>query len=372
MKQQLWILNSALLGIFFATLTLLNFFYKELPVLNIQKVSAASTDEKKPESATPAVGVFDKIFQNDLFDTYVPAEIKAVKQSLVTPMPEPKINTVTPPPEPPKQDFVVPLNINVKGIIASSDESKNVAMITDETNKEELYHLGDKIKDAEIVKIAKDRVVLLRANGQLEIFALRKNDTLDPATNDKWKAIIRKVDDQVFEVDPFEFVKEIDSLGVFLERASIIGTAFADGQPTGIKIGTITPGDLGEILGLAQDDILVSVNGINCVELKNRIQIYDTVVATKLGNSVNVNLKRGDKNIDLTYKFTKLSRAKKVLPPGIKEGSQEQDLKMSRLQERDKNMRQFEKQHENKQRETIMEIRKRILENLRQRLQNRR
>jgi type II secretion system protein C len=367
MKQQLWILNSALLGLFVAVLIIMNFISKEPPILKISR--AVSTElEKKLSTATPLA--IEKIYQNDLFETYVATESKPIQQSLIVPVPEPKIPPIAIPPETPKSEFIQALTLTVKGIIASSNEQQNVAMIADETNKEALYHLGDKIKDAEIIKIARDRVVLLRANGQLEVFYLRKDDNTDPNTPDKWKEIIRKIDEQNIEIDPFTFVKEVDSLGAFLEKASISGTAYFNGLPVGMRVGTTAENELASQLGLKQDDVITAVNNFSCVDLKNRMEIYDKIVQTQVGENIKVSLKRANNDMTMTYKLARISKAKKPLPPGVKEG--EDALKMSRLQEREKSQRDFDKQHEQRQEETIMEIRRRILENLRNRMRDRR
>ena len=156
-------------------------------------------------------------------------------------------------------------------------------MIADETNKEGMYHLGEKIKDAQIIKIANNRVVLLRANGQQEVFYLRKEDLVDEqSVTDKWKYIVKRVDDQTFDIDPVSFSKEVNTLGSFIEHTSVIGTAYAAGKPIGIRIGKLQPQDTGTFLGLMENDIITSINDMAVTNAQNRLSVFDTITKAPL------------------------------------------------------------------------------------------
>jgi type II secretory pathway component PulC len=291
---------------------------------------------------------------------------------LVTPIPEPKQPTISLPPEPKKQDFIAALTITVKGIIIGDDEAKNVTMIEDETKKEGLYHLGDKIKDAQIIKIARNRIVFLRANGQQEIFFLRKDDPLlEPETDEKWNYIIKKTGDNSFEIDPFNFAHEVESLGNFIERISVIGTASQNGSPVGVRIGELEKDELGTRLGLEKNDIIVSINQFATADLKNRLSLYDKITAMNLNDSITAKVNRSGKDVILNYKLSTISKAKKrtfTAEPAPKQ----QPLKMSNNQEREKNVREFENRHgeTRNQQEAIAAIRQRLMQNLRTRLQD--
>ncbi|MBY0353083.1 hypothetical protein K2W90_01845 [Candidatus Babeliales bacterium] len=377
MKQQLWILNSSLLATFFAILVIAKLLKVEPPRVRMRR-SFAEKIEKKKE--TLPASSWEKIYQNDVFKTYVAKEFKPEKVSLVTPIPEPTSPEVKPAPEPKKQEFIDALNITLKGIIISSDELKSVVMIEDETQKEGLYHLGDKVKDAQIIKISRNRVVLLRANGQQEVFFLRKDDPeleLDAQGMDKWQYVVKKIDDTTYHVDPHNFKQAIDSLGNFIERASIVGTAYQKNVPIGIRVGALEKDELGHALGLQSYDIVLAINDMNTADVKNRIKIYDTITAMKLNSEFTVKLKRKEEDLVYTYKLSTISKAKKKIFTGKKpdeEGKKKEEaekLKMSKTQERENLIREFRKRHpQNDQRSAIAKIRQRLLENLRERLKN--
>jgi len=371
MKHQLWILNSTLLVLFLVAITLSDTLKKEPPVWRPKRIIIEELEKKKIPTVAPS---WEKIYQEDIFDTFVAQVITPAQQTLTTPIPEIKPAFIIPPPELKKQEFVAPLNVTLKGIIISADESRNVVMIADEANKEGMYHLGEMVKDAQIIKIARDRVVLLRANGQQDVFFLRKDDNLqDPTSPDRWKIAIKKFDDQHYDIDPREFGKEVGTLGSLLEHASVIGTAYHQGQPVGVRIGALAPNDVGAVLGLQQNDIITAINGISVADLQNRINIYNSITSMPLGDSVQVSLQRAEKNVMMTYRLAHIEKPKRYTTmPGIKMvGQPQQELAMSKLQQREKEIRDFNATHDNsRQQQTVMDIRKRLLENLQNRIRN--
>jgi type II secretion system protein C len=381
MKQDLWLANSSLVVVFLSALTLYNALEQEpLPFKPVVKIEQLAAVEKKKEEPAPTATAWEKIYQDDMFGTYIAPDVKPTKQSLITPIPEPKPPVIPPPPEPKKQEFIPPLTITVRGIIAGSDENKNVAMIADETNKEGMYHLGERVKDAQIIKIAHNRVVLLRANGQQEVFYLRKEDLVDEQTvTEKWKYIVKRIDDQTFDVDPISFTKEVDTLGSFIERTAVIGTAYATGKPMGLRIGKLQAQDTGTFLGLMENDIITSINDMDVSSAQNRLSVYDTITKAPLGTNIKVGIKRAGADVFFTYRLAKIDRPRKTFLFGVNPAAQAQQptqpetgLPMNRLQQREQTMRDFTAQHydPDKHKSAMMEIRERILNGLRQRLRN--
>ena len=375
MKQQLWIINSSFLGFFLLAYALTVFLKVESPQVRLPKKMSRDL-EKKKEAVIP-IGYWDPIFKNDIFNTYVVAEQSPVQKQLVTPVREIKEPAIVPPPPLPKQEFVDALKISIKGIIVADDESRNVAMIEDETQKESLYHLGDKIKDGQIIKIARSRVVILRANGQQEIFYLRKDDLkIALGDADRWQYIVKKTSDTSFQIDPDTFKLEAGSLGTFLDNCAIIGTVYKKGVPLGIRVGTLEKEDLGSMIGLQTNDIIIDVYSIPTGPMKNRIMIYDKIQELEIDSSFDVTIQRSGGMIKISYRLAKMNKSKQNLFPGdtkIGENKKDDaDLKSSKLQEREKSVREFQQNHNTaaQQQETIARIRERLLENLKSRLKD--
>ncbi len=377
MKQQMWLLNSSLLVLLLIAWIVSLLLYIESPLVKKNGFATIASASMIQESLL-APDHFDAIFTYDLFGAVVVSKQTGLgPKSFVTPVPEQPPIEEEEPPVPPKQEFIDPLPLTVKGIILSSDETHDVAMIEDETKKESLYHLGDAIKDGTIIKIVRDRVVILRTNGQQEIFFLRKDDVpRDMSSEAAWVNVVKKIDDHTFAIDRENFLKVVPSLGNFIERTSIIGTIYENGKPLGIRIGQLDPHEVGAMLGLKIGDIIVSINGVSVVEERNRLQIFEQIKTMSRGDQLMVRSIRDKKEETFTYKFATLQKAKEktFTGDGNKAGEKKPDqaLKMSKTQQREKQVRDFKKQHaENaQQQEAASKIRQRILDNLRSRMQN--
>jgi type II secretion system protein C len=370
MKQQLWILNFSLV-IMFAIMMFANMILKQKPPAIRRKMAIIEDIEKK--KITLSKEDTNKIYKQDIFGTYVYIPQKPMQQSFVTPIPVPKPPTTTPPPPPKKPTFIDPLKITLKGIIFSSDEHESIAMIADETGKEKNYYISDKIKDGYIIKIAKSNVVILRATGQQETFFLRKtDDALQKLDKDRWKHVIKKIDDQTYQIDPYSFTKQIPSLAALIESLSL-STAYQKGNPTGIRISKANKDDVGSVIGLAQNDIITSINNLDVTNIKNRIKIYDTIVDMKEGDNITLSLKRKNQDVTLHYKLKKITQPKKLFMPAGKDGKPS-TFKMSPQQQRAQKQKDFKKFHvippERKQ--IIQNIRERLLQNMKMRARNRR
>lgn len=368
MKLQLWIINSAFILVLICALVLSNLFKQDPPVIQIKPIVQKS-EIKSSANTTTTILNLEKIYQEDLFGTYVAPVIKAVKKSFITPIPEPQTITFNPPPEAPPANILPPLSISLKGIIAAADEQNSVVMIADESNKEKMYHLGDRLKDAEIIKISRNKVVALRSNGQQETFYLIKED-LSSQAPEKWNNIIKKTNAHSYKIDPYSFVEEVDTFGNFMEKAAILGVAYSRGNAIGVKIGDTKDCDVANNIGLIQGDIITSINGINTAASKDRTKIYDAITQMKIGNKFEVNLIRSGQNISITYELAKLERVfKKPLPAGVQENKAPSELPMNAIQERDRRIRDFSKLHGNNNRANQMsDLRRHLLENLHSRL----
>jgi len=365
MKQYLWILNSLLVLVFGFTLLLTSLLKQEAPPMRKEITPIEKIEKKK----LPIAISLERIYQHDIFDTYIPEEKRAIKEDLLKPIPEMLTPPITPPPAPPKQEFIAPLNIKLDGIISSDQEDNNVAMIADETNKEKIYRLADRIKDGQVLKISRNNVVILRANGQQEIFLLRK-EIEEPK---KWDYILKKIDENSYQIDPREFTKQIDSFGQFIEDF-FLGISYQDNKPIGIKIGKLQENDIATRLGLKENDIILSVNNIQLSEPKNRVNIYDRITEMTFGDSIKVELKRNNQDQIIDYKLKRIERPSELFfTQPAKETEAIPEFKLSREQEREKRIRDFEKLHKKPNHaEIIADIRKRLLQNMKQRIRDRR
>ncbi len=367
MKQFLWILNCWLVVLFILVSGVVYLLRQEPPPP--PKRAKRELDVPVSRRVAPTINL-EKIYQHDLFDTYSEREHAPEKENLVTPIPAMQRPTITQPPAIRKPEFLPPMNITLKGIIVSSDDNKSIAMIADETKREGIYHIGDKLQDAQVLKIARNRVVLLRSNGQQEVYHLRGEDTkLGGRVTKPFELTVRPTEENSFELDPEELKKEVETLGEFIE---ILGlrTAFESGKPVGIQVGTVNPNEVGSVLGLEKNDIITTINGISTDQQRNRLEIFDTVAALTYGDMVTVELTRGGSPLTLTFELKRLERPLEAIfglgGGDDREKEAREAMPMSKHQQREEAVRQFQQTHDPlPQEQMILDLRRRLLENMR-------
>ncbi|MCK4265027.1 hypothetical protein KAW80_01565 [Candidatus Babeliales bacterium] len=356
MKQELWQLNSSMLVIFFLILSTSIIIKQTIPSLRLPKqlLLEIPTEEHKDIK-------IEDIYTNDLFETYVPTT--AEEKQLINPIPEPRSHEALPLPAKLPVTLLPPLDIKLKGILFSSESMKNIALLEDETGKEQSYAVGEKIKDAQIAKIVPEKVIIFRNNGQQEIIYLKEKDEQIEGINEvNWSNTVNKVDDFEFTIDPSRFKTMVSSLGQLFEDLNLI-TAYKDDIPYGIRIGKLKEKTVGLVLGLREKDVITEVNNTKVIELKDRYQTLKSIVNTQINDEIIIKILRDKKNINLSYKLANLPLIKKSAFEKLR--AQKAGLfKLNRDQERSENVRSFDRKHPINRQQILEEIRKRILENI--------
>jgi len=374
-KQQLWIINSGLIVLGIIGISLTFIIKQELPTVKQRRRNTVITETKPQRLIINA----EKIYQNDLFDTFSPpAEPKPISKNLVTPIPQLSVKPSSSPTKNKKVDFIPPLDITIKGIVISKEAKNSIVMAADNTGKEQVYHIGDKINDGQVIKITKNQMMVIRANGQQETFSLRKNDVLQPGIS-SWDCAIKKIDSLLYHLDPVEITKTITSIGEVIEALDLCG-AYQDGKSIGLRIGSIKHHPLGEKLGLQSGDIITKVNDLPTTDSKERIAIYDALAALPMGGYIHLKITRDGKDIDLSYLLKRLDKPSPFSAPNDKkidnkDQAPENDLfKLSKDAQRQQNRRRFEQAHRTQEQHdaAISEMRKKMIDDMRNRAPNRR
>lgn len=373
-KQQLWIINSGLIVLAIIGIALSVLLKQDLPATQTRRRPLAPLEASKPRIiVTP-----EKIYQNDLFGTFTPpTEPQPVAKNLVTPIPQLSIKASKGQIKNAKVEFIPPLDITIKGIVMSPDPRNSIVMVADQTGKEQMYHIGDKINDAQVIKITKNQLLLIRSNGQQETFYLRKVDKLTPGIS-SWDAAIKKIDDSLYHIDPVEITKELTSVGEVIEALDICG-AYKNNVSLGLHIGLIKHHPLGEKLGLVSGDIITAINNLPLTDSKQRIAAYDAIAALPMGGYIHVTVTRDGKDINLSYLLKRIERPSPFSSPDKKADSKEEapgeDLfKLSKDAQRQQVRRHFEHAHRSQEQheEAVSEMRKKMLDEMRTRALNRR
>jgi len=305
MRHPLWVLNSLL----FILVIIVVFFIWFSQERVSRRASLEPKDYRAIVTEAPKINIA-KIYQHDLFDSYqetpLPPPLKPLEP------PRPPVHQPIRIPAKAKPVFLDPLSISLKGvIIVSQDDSKNMATIADtRTDREAVYKVGDKVEDAQLTRIFKNKVVFVRSNGQQEILYLREKDAkADPAYSylGGWDEVIEEKNENEFVVDPILFAERVQGLAQFIDIIDLT-TAYQKGKSIGCRIGMITENSLGGGLGLKSGDIILSIHGIPISDTASRFEIYKALVNAKLGDTINVIVRRMGQAVTITYKLEEFNK----------------------------------------------------------------
>ena len=312
MVQPFWMINSSLLIACLIAIGTACFLTIKVPErIDIEPV-LYSTPKKEQHVAIN----IRHIYEHDLFGTFkkeIPQ--KPVPEKIALP-PEPPMPQKVTIPEKPKNNFLEPLNITLKGIIISTEESKNHAFIADnKTTQEGVYKIGDTIQDAQLIRIFNNKIILLRNNGQQEVLYLREQDAkADPSftkIND-WNTSIKRISGNQFQIFPFPFLKRIETLPHFIEMLNLT-TAYQKGVPIGLRIGNSEENSVGFALGLLPGDIITSIYNIPSTTILNRVEIYNKIIKMELPGTIDVLFLRNGRSNHYTYTIDEMKHEKIII-----------------------------------------------------------
>lgn len=279
MRQPFWIVNSILLLELLASTYFILFMPVKMP--NIKSITPVALPQSQVIYSD--VQDYSLIYLNDLFGTKSqPTELteEFSVESDNFPL-APELN----PPEglaPFTAPFLEPLNINLTGIMTFGNNLENIAIIVDQTTKEEVnYRIGDRVQDAQIINITKHKVELLRNNGQQETLYLYQREAKSDMekTDINWSKFIQTTGYHQIAIDLDQFTAHIRNLGNLIELLDLT-TAFQDGENLGCRIGQAGYKTLGNALGFEVGDIILAIADIPTKSTKDRFEIYQ-----KLTNS---------------------------------------------------------------------------------------
>jgi len=306
MKSPLWILNLSLLVLCFCTIAYIALTpYPRLKKAPLQVTAQANS--VKQELSTVNIA---RIYESDLFDTFkkvaVDQPTEEEKNIIAIPQPPQPKPVFAPAPQPPA--FIAPLNVTLKGIIIDKNEIDSYAILSNNaTIEEHLYKTGSVVEDAHIIKIARDKVIVIRSNGQQETLfitpeRLKKESYF--VHNKTWGAVVQKINNNNYVVDPENFVDRIKTLSNIISLFDLT-TAFNKGQSIGCRIGSRGDQSLSSALGFEYGDVIIAIDNLPLRTTKERVEAYGVVVKKTMGATIAVKIARGTEEKTIVYTTAK-------------------------------------------------------------------
>jgi type II secretory pathway component PulC len=344
MRQPLWLLNLLLLiGLMF-TLVFIFMSKIKLPA----KKNLFTQDYKVEVKDTPSEKIDTSvIYKKDLFGTLQedhPKQIIKKKETL--PIPPAIIAPKTP--EVQSVKFLEPLPITLTGIIFFDDKYLNRVIITDNREKKDsIYKLEDEIEDAQIIKILKDRAVLLRSNGQQEVIYLKQevNNIEHSILTNKWDKIVSRKSSNIYSLDINEFTHAIKNLSELIFKLDL-KTAVKNKKTIGLAVGEIDSNSLAYAMGLSKGDVILEINNMPLSSQDNRMDAYN-IITENVPLEISIKLTSNGEVKTIKYELTNLNKSES-LKSKIKESalsSNEIELNHQKYKDTVKDIRLRDKQN---------------------------
>lgn len=280
----------------------------------LSKKSHSSTEDikKNPKKVHAFSQVADefplgRIYQRENIFGVAP-EAEPESSSTITSFSLPKMKELTlPEPRPvpkviKKATIIEPLNITVNGVITCDDFYKNLCMISDSSGKEQMYKVGDLIETSAIVSINSNGVSLIRPNGQIETFCLGLSSDF-AISNGAWSKV---VDKNTVEIDYSKLEQKISSIGELIQELGILPSY--NGEVLEGFVVT-SKAQVVKDFGLAQNDMIVSVQKSSISSAQSRIELYNKISAMDYGESFVVQVKRGEELVEISYNLKKIDNS---------------------------------------------------------------
>jgi len=196
------------------------------------------------------------------------------------------------------------LNVHLIGTIVAVPDRYSSALIAEEgKDVPKAYGIGDKLYDAEVIKIEEDQVQIRRGNGNVEVIALEddqgsKHTVTRTASTSSDEEGIDQVGDNKFVLDRNLVDKYMTNLDALARMGRAIPHRGADGQIDGYRLSGIRRNSLGQKIGIKNGDIVHAVNGHPLTSMQGAMAAYQ---ALQSDSSFSFEVTRRGQRMNLEY-----------------------------------------------------------------------
>jgi general secretion pathway protein C len=237
----------------------------------------------------------------------------------------------TPSPPPPAAKPAAQLKL-VGTVVGSPD--RTYAVIEDlSTKRQDLYRLGDLVREAKVVEVTRNRVVLDARGRREELFSFEKSDTAGPPPSEPAarqlnaprrppplqesqpnepppnppqeneeeaaEGEIERVSENMWRLSRDDLVEQLDNFGQLMKEARLT-PHFTGGQPDGFMIANLPKNSLLARMGLRSGDIMKGINGQKFGSLEEFFQVYQQLQTEPM---LQLEIERSNRSETLTYEI---------------------------------------------------------------------
>ncbi len=216
-------------------------------------------------------------------------------------------------------------NLKLVGTVVGSADHTYAVIEDLGTKKQELYRLGDLIRESKIVEITRQRVLIDTRGRREELLSFQQLGSASPAAGESGarrpiasrpgaqileskprpedaeeeEDEVQQVGENTWRVSRDELSEQIDNLGQQLTEARLT-PHFTGGQPDGFMLTNIPKESVLERIGLRNGDILKGVNGQKFSSLDELLRMYEQMQSE---SQLRLELERGQRTETLTYEI---------------------------------------------------------------------
>jgi general secretion pathway protein C len=219
--------------------------------------------------------------------------------------------------------------LKLVGTVVGSAEHTYAVIEDLSTKKQDLYRLGDLIREAKILEITRQRVLLESRGRREELLSFQQLESASPAAapspagetsprqsilqrpgaqllegkprvdaqDDADEDDVEQIGDNTWRVNREELSDQLENLGQKLSETRLT-PHFTGGQPDGFMISNIPKNSLLERIGLRNGDVLKGMNGQKFSSPDELLRMYDQFQSEP---QLRLELERGKRSETLTY-----------------------------------------------------------------------
>ncbi len=244
--------------------------------------------------------------------------------------PPPKPATPAAPPAKPAA------NLKLVGTVVGSPDYTYAVIEDLNAKRQDLYRVGDLVREAKLVEIARNRVVLDNRGRREELLSFEKAEPTaappEPAARqqppprrappppqpqenpppqeggpaqpdqpsqeeEEADVEVQRLSDNMWRVNREDLVEQMDNIGQFLKEARLT-PHFNAGQADGFMLSNLPKNSLLERMGLRNGDILRGINGQRFGSMEEVLQVYQQLQSQP---TLQLEIERGSRPETLTY-----------------------------------------------------------------------
>jgi general secretion pathway protein C len=225
-------------------------------------------------------------------------------------------------------------NLKLVGTVVGMPD-RTYAVIEDlGTKRQDLYRLGDLVREAKVVEVTRNRVVLDNRGRREELLSFEKSDTAAPGASDPAvrqfnmprrqirpqesqptnepspnppqeneseaaDVEIERISENMWRINRDDFVEQLDNFGQMMKEARLT-PHFTGGQPDGFMIANLPQTSFLARMGLRSGDIMKGINGQRFASLEEFFQVYQQLQTEPL---LQLEVQRSNRTETLTYEI---------------------------------------------------------------------